>query len=315
MATNPRLQFKNGIYTADKFSNAVDAATQKPISPITHEEGTIYLAIPDKLNTAYLFYDDGKVFRPIMPDMLSTENGGTGTNLRDTVEPFSILMQNSSQTAITGIEPKKGAFYAVTASEAPKFATLPVGMGGTGLSSVAAGSLLYGQGADSSVDGGQKALSALAIGTKGYLVGSNGSVPKYLNLSIGWSAGTTAGPTLNLYVKDGSTNMASYTAKIPSASASASGIVTTGAQSFAGEKTFSNSIIVTQFSELKGKVYAELTDDAYYNNAEDSKTGSIIASGGMTVTKNMRVDGGTIQFKQEAKIQYDSTKDCFNFVF
>ena len=53
---------------------------------------------------------------------------------------------------------------------------------------------------------------------------------------VAWGAGTTAGPTAKLNI--GGTTITS--AAIPSASASASGIVTTGAQTFAGIKTFTN---------------------------------------------------------------------------
>lgn len=52
--------------------------------------------------------------------------------------------------------------------------------------------------------------------------------------TLSWTAGSTSGPVLNTTVGG-----QARTATIPSASASASGIVTTGAQTFAGTKTFS----------------------------------------------------------------------------
>lgn len=59
------------------------------------------------------------------------------------------------------------------------------------------------------------------------------------SVSNTWAAGTTAGPTIKTTVNgvDGTA------VAIPSAGASASGIVTTGAQTFAGSKTFSSKII------------------------------------------------------------------------
>ncbi len=55
---------------------------------------------------------------------------------------------------------------------------------------------------------------------------------------VSWSGGTTAGPVLNL-TRSG---LSALTATIPSASTLASGIVTTGTQSFAGIKTFDDFV-------------------------------------------------------------------------
>lgn len=59
-----------------------------------------------------------------------------------------------------------------------------------------------------------------------------------------WTAGTTAGPKANIQIGN-----ATYTSNaIPSASSSASGIVTTGTQGFAGEKTFNAAVTITAAS-------------------------------------------------------------------
>lgn len=60
--------------------------------------------------------------------------------------------------------------------------------------------------------------------------------------AFSYTGGTTAGPTGSLTVTGGSA--VSFEA-IPSASASASGVVTTGAQSFSGNKTFDDNVTVS----------------------------------------------------------------------
>jgi hypothetical protein len=55
-----------------------------------------------------------------------------------------------------------------------------------------------------------------------------------------FTAGTTAGPKINLNVAGTTVTSAA----IPSASSSASGVVTTGAQTFAGTKTFNGGIVI-----------------------------------------------------------------------
>lgn len=61
--------------------------------------------------------------------------------------------------------------------------------------------------------------------------------------AISWTAGTTAGPKPNIFGVAGSA--------IPTASASASGIVTTGAQTFAGQKTFSTGITLSAGKQIQ----------------------------------------------------------------
>ena len=69
----------------------------------------------------------------------------------------------------------------------------------------------------------------------------------YYPSAIVFNAGTTAGPTLDLTMSgSGAPDLTAVA--IPSAGASASGIVTTGTQTFAGDKTFSNSVTAASLS-------------------------------------------------------------------
>jgi hypothetical protein len=81
----------------------------------------------------------------------------------------------------------------------------------------------------------------LTLGTPGSLTGSttnsvtSTSHTHDITVNLGVTGGTTAGPTI--------TSSAGTNATIPTASASASGVVTTGNQTWAGTKTFNNSIV------------------------------------------------------------------------
>jgi hypothetical protein len=83
-----------------------------------------------------------------------------------------------------------------------------------------------------------------------------------------WTAGTTAGPKINLSL--GGATLTS--AAVPSASTSASGIVTTGSQSFVGTKTFTSQIIST-FTGGGGSFYSNIAANAWAYMRLQSGTG------------------------------------------
>lgn len=121
-----------------------------------------------------------------------------------------------------------------------------------------------------------------------------------------WTNGTAAGPTATITMA-GMDNIA--VASIPAASTSISGIVTTGTQSFAGVKTFSNDVSIAKTLTVEKQVKI--------GNGADISTEpcDLEVAGGVDIGKNLRVTGGAVEFKQEARVVYDSTKKAFNFVF
>lgn len=292
----PQLHFKLGKYTAGKFDNTDS-------QHLIHKEGVIYLATND-LFSAHLIYDDGKNFLDIIPRMLGYHNGGVGTDLT-AAPPNATFIQGFAKNKMSWVASANGAYYSTGTDATPIFGTLPVGCGGTGATTFTSGGVLYAQ-----VTKDTKVIKATDKGdTSALLVGGDGT-PKFVTPSVSWVAGTDKGPTFRLGI-----NGTNYDAVIPSASATAAGIVTNSTQTFGGQKTFNDGITVNGSAIFNGGFSIVAGSDAYYNSSNDQSTGSLSVTGGITSTMNMRVDGGTIQFKKAGKIQYDDTKECFNFVF
>lgn len=87
---------------------------------------------------------------------------------------------------------------------------------------------------------------------------------------VAWTAGSTAGPKLAVTVN----GLKSSAATIPSASASASGIITTGAQILAGNKTFNGILKITN-----------------NESSTTSTTGALVVSGGIGAAGNINAAG------------------------
>lgn len=81
-----------------------------------------------------------------------------------------------------------------------------------------------------------------------------------------------------------------------------------------GDASFKNDVTITKTLTVSKQVKI--------GNGADISTDpcDLEVAGGVDVGKNLRVTGGTadtatIEFKQEAKVVYDSTKNAFNFIF
>ena len=116
---------------------------------------------------------------------------------------------------------------------------------------------------NSSADGDYQWKELVALpkgGVKGQALIKNSATDGdgvWTNSNITWTSGTSAGPKPKIFGTDGDA--------IPSAGASASGIVTTGTQTFAGSKTFNSTtyhkdnIYLLESSLTKGTIPSEAT--------------------------------------------------------
>jgi hypothetical protein len=99
------------------------------------------------------------------------------------------------------------------------------------------------------------ATSGIATGSQTFTANQGTNATFTVNVpatDLSVTGGTTAGPTIN--------SSTGTNATIPTASASASGAVTTNDQTFAGVKTFGTALAVTGTSNAAGRFYAGTTN-------------------------------------------------------
>jgi hypothetical protein len=139
-------------------------------------------------------------------------------------------------------------------------------------------------------------LTTLAAGTSGQFLSYNGTwaTPtdtNYYPTTFAWTDGTTSGPTGSL--TGSGMSAVSYPA-IPSASATVSGIVTTGAQTFAGVKTMTSPSITTSMTTGSTSFDLVNTTATTVNFAGAATAVNIGASTGTTTVNNNMVVSGNL---------------------
>lgn len=147
---------------------------------------------------------------------------------------YTVTLPNATGTlayVTTAVGDANSPVYVTVGGLVSACSTIAIDHGGTGVSSMTTGALLV---------GGSSSISQVANTTAGKLLVSTGSgnSPKYDTPTLTWTGGTAAGPTLTFAINGGSY----ASAAIPSATASTSGIITNGTQTFGGEKTFQGAI-------------------------------------------------------------------------
>ena len=158
-----------------------------------------------------------------------TSNAGSATCDLQLPNTSGLLL--SKPTTNTTVGDTNSPVYIAASGEATVCTTIAVDHGGTGLNTVAAGSLVYGNGIN--------AMGTIAADAKGKLLGSNGAsaAPIYLTPSLSFTTGTS-NPKVKLTI-----NGVDYETStgIQAASSTNPGIVSVGTQTFNGAKTFSEA--------------------------------------------------------------------------
>ena len=92
------------------------------------------------------------------------------------------------------------------------------------------------------------------------------------NTTVSWENGTTAGPVVSIYA------ITSASAAIPAATTAVSGIITTQAQTFAGNKTFPGTLTSTTFVGALAGTAGNAISAGYASTANNANSAAIAAT-------------------------------------
>ena len=162
----------------------------------------------------------------------------------------------------------------------------------------------------------------LPSGTDGQVLKLSGGKPKWgtdnTPTNFSWAGGTTDGPTGSL---TGNGMSAVAFSAIPSASASASGVVTTGDQTFAGTKTFNNTITgsITGNAGTVSLSKGETGDSRFIIfQSSGNNTSKLTANYDTDFKYNPAsnlMNVGSVQLNSKVTLQYNSSTESLDFVF
>ena len=186
-----------------------------------------------------IYNSDGSRYIQLQTDLTSTDNNKTITLPAETGE----LLYHSSGTVVGGTNTP---IYISASGAATECTTIDVPHGGTGVATIASNGIVIGKGTN--------AVATIAPVAKGSILVSDGTnaAPKYAAPSLTWSAGNTfTAPTVSFNLNSQSTSVT-----IPFASGSATGLVNTTTQTFAGAKTFSGAMTASSTLTATGKITA-----------------------------------------------------------
>lgn len=205
-------------------------------------------------NSKIYLYDNGSAIA------LENESSSTNTKLTINQDSPSGVIRDFFYLPTTNNSDTSGTYNIITTKNLTDIGTIPVTQGGTGATTFTSGALLTGNG--------------------------TGAINAYTPAWQAWTAGTTAGPKAK--IKLGNVNYES--AAIPSASASASGIITTGNQTFAGRKTLD----LISPSIYDGTANTSRYKHLYYKN----NAGTLVGDARYDSGNATNVSGGRFSFIQ-----------------
>jgi hypothetical protein len=294
-----------GTTTLATTAGFVGIATSTPYS---NEKLTVYGNIWGSGN---IILQKGSYNITLTPATLSSNQTITFPNLSGTVAVSSTAPITLSSTGVIGLTTplaisfggtatssigsagsvvySNGSYYAFTSvgtpgqpllsggSGAPTWGTLSVSFGGTGLTSVASGALLYGSGGTT--------LNTLAIGSSGYILASNGSAPYWASLSsLSIATGTGAA---NYITKWSGANTLTYS----------SAIYESGGNVGIGTTTLNAKLTISAAGTQLRLAYS----DSYYSDLKVDESGNLILS---PTSGKLRVSSGT----QYTELAHTGTK-------